>query len=149
MNPAASVRPFRADALVVDGDMIRLRGSKCGHCGALAFPPRTVCAICRRTGQEPIPLGSKGRLYTYAIVRQAPKGFPTPYVIGYVDLEEGVRVFTRVLTEPGQQLRLGMPMSLTTLTLENGTGTGPVVAYAFRPVPTDDVALTDGPAAKE
>jgi uncharacterized OB-fold protein len=133
----------------MDGDLIHLQGSKCGHCGALAFPPRTVCANCRRTGQEPIPLGSTGRLYTYAIVRQAPQGFPTPYVIGYVDLDEGVRVFTRVLTEPGQELRLSMPMSLTTVTLSDGAAAGSVVAYAFRPATKDDRDPTNGPAAKE
>lgn len=149
MNGTASARPFRADALVTDQDTIHLRGSKCGHCGALAFPPRAVCATCRRTGQEPVLLGSTGRLYTYAVVRQAPKGFPTPYVIGYVDLDEGVRVFTRVLTEPGQELRLNMPMSLTTVTLTDGTGAGPVVAYAFRPAAKDDIDPTTGPAAKE
>jgi uncharacterized OB-fold protein len=133
----------------MEGDLIHLQGSRCGHCGALAFPARAVCATCRRTGQEPIPLGSTGRLYTYAIVRQAPKGFPTPYVIGYVDLDEGVRVFTRVLSEPGQELRLNMPMSLTTFTLSDGTGAGSVVAYAFRPATKDDINPTNGPAAKE
>jgi uncharacterized protein len=149
VNAAAQARPFRADALVIDGERVYLRGSKCGHCGALAFPPRAVCAACRRTGQEPIPLGRTGRLYTFAVVRQAPKGFSTPYVIGYVDLDEGVRVFTRVLTGPDQDLRLGMPMSLTTIALEGGTGAEPVLAYAFRPAAHEDLHQTTGQTAKE
>ena len=133
MNTPASPVPFRADALEIDRDRVHLIGSRCDSCGALAFPPRQVCAKCGSTVLSRVRLGGTGRLYTYAIVRQAPKEFPTPYVIGYVDLDEGVRVFTRVITGSEQDLRLGMPMTLRPAPLPGGDGDGDTVAYAFTP----------------
>ena len=129
MNAPASPVPFRADALEIERDQVHLIGSRCDSCGALAFPTRQVCATCGSTALSRVRLGGKGRLYTFAIVRQAPKEFPTPYVIGYVDLDEGVRVFTRVVTGSEKDLRLGMPMTLRAAPLPDG-GT---VAYAFTP----------------
>jgi len=124
--------PFRADALEIEQDQVHLLGSVCASCGALAFPPRQVCAVCRSTSLRRSRLGGTGRLYTYAIVRQAPKEFPTPYIIGYVDLDEGVRVFTQVLAGPGQDLRLGMRVSVRPAPLTSTAGE-PTVAYAFAP----------------
>lgn len=131
MNMPASPVPFRADALEIECDQVHLIGSRCDSCGGLAFPPRQVCAKCGSTVLSRVRLGETGRLYTYAIVRQAPKEFPTPYVIGYVDLDEGVRVFTRVITDSEQGLRLGMPMTLRAAPLPGGDGD--TVAYAFTP----------------
>lgn len=124
--------PFRADALEIDQDQVHLLGSVCESCGAHAFPPRQVCAVCRSTSLRRARLAGTGRLYTYAIVRQAPKEFPTPYIIGYVDLDEGVRVFTQVLADPEQDLRLGMRMSVRSAPLSTATGAARV-AYAFAP----------------
>lgn len=128
-NVPGSPVPFRTDVLEIERDGVHLIGSRCDACGALACPPRRVCATCRSTELSRTRLGQKGRLYTYALVRQAPKEFPTPYVIGYVDLDEGVRIFTRVITGAEKDLRLGMPMTLRAAPLP-GTGT---VAYAFAP----------------
>ena len=132
MTEPAAPAPFRPDALEIDQDQVHLLGSVCAACGAHAFPPRQVCAVCRSTSLRRARLGGTGRLYTYAIVRQAPKEFPTPYIIGYVDLDEGVRVFTRVLARPEQDLRLGMRVSLRPALLPNASG-APTVAYAFAP----------------
>lgn len=132
MTEQASPVPFRADALEIDGDQVHLIGSSCEACGAHAFPPRQVCASCRSAELRRVRLDGTGRLYTYAIVRQAPKQFPTPYIIGYVDLDEGVRVFTRVLTGSEQDLRLGMRMTLKAAPLPAASG-GHTVAYAFTP----------------
>lgn len=132
MNAQNSPAPFRADALEIDRDQVHLLGSNCDSCGALAFPPRRVCASCGSANLRRVRLGGTGRLYTYAIVRQAPKEFATPYVIGYVDLDEGVRVFTRVITASEQDLRLGMRMSLRAAPLPSAGG-GHMIAYAFVP----------------
>jgi uncharacterized OB-fold protein len=91
-----------------------------------------VCASCRSDNLRRVRQGRTGCLYTYAIERQAPKEFPTPYIIGYVDLDEGVRVFTRVMTSSEQDLRLGMRMELRAASLTSADGSD-TVAYAFRP----------------
>jgi uncharacterized OB-fold protein len=133
MNAQTSPPPFRADTLDIDGDQIHLIGSSCDSCGARAFPQRRVCAACRSANLRQVRLGRTGRLYTYAIVRQAPKEFSTPYIIGYVDLDEGVRVFTRLITSSERDLRLGMRMTLRAALLPGGGSSGDTVAYAFTP----------------
>lgn len=139
MSAPGSPVPFRADVLEIEDDGVHLIGSRCDGCGALACPPRRVCATCRSTRLSRVRLGGSGRLYTYAIVRQAPKEFPTPYVIGYVDLDEGVRVFTRVLPGPERDLRLGMPMTLRAAPQPDGA----TVAYAFAPAGAPESAPED------
>lgn len=138
MNQSTLPQPFRGDVLEVDGDQVQLLGSRCGSCGQLAFPQRRVCANCQSAAhQEPLRLSQAGTLYTYAIVRQAPRQFPTPYVIGYVDLDEGVRVFTQIVTKQPESLRLGMRMTLTSILMESPVSGDSTVAYAFQPDAAD------------
>jgi hypothetical protein len=131
--------PFKEGVFVqaaegVDGP--RLVGSRCGRCGAHAFPKRIVCARCRAMDdQDDVLLGPSGSLYTFATVQHAPERFPTPYVIGYVDLDEGVRVFTQVETDDPAVLQLGQRMTLTIGELSGGDRGEVQLAYRFRPDP--------------
>jgi uncharacterized OB-fold protein len=58
-----------------------------------------------------VPIGRKGTLYTYTVLHQAPAGFQAPIVIGYVDLDDGIRVFTH-LKPPASDLTPGMTLTL-------------------------------------
>lgn len=74
----------------------RLLGGKCQTCGALSFPGGEVCTECLSDQVQPVELNDRGRLYTFSVVHQAPKGWSVPYVLGYVDLDEGVRVLSHI-----------------------------------------------------
>jgi uncharacterized OB-fold protein len=105
---------FRTDLFTVRDGEVRLLGSQCGVCQSLAFPKHAVCAVCLSADDPRVAeLGPGGVLYTFAIVRQAPREFPTPYVIGYVDLDQGVRVFTQIVVPKPEELRLGARMRAT------------------------------------
>jgi uncharacterized OB-fold protein len=63
-----------------------LTGSKCGNCGRLYFPPRTVCPVCHRKSigkMEPFKLKGTGEVMTFSVVHDAPSQFELqkPYVI--------------------------------------------------------------------
>ncbi len=58
-----------------------------------------------------VPIGRQGTLYTYTILHQAPEGFQPPIAVGYVDLCDGIRVFTH-LSPPSSGLTLGMTLTL-------------------------------------
>jgi uncharacterized OB-fold protein len=76
---------------------VRLIGMRCASCGTAAFPTREVCSGCGRDDAlSEIELAGEGKLYSFSEVHAAPKGFATPYVIGYVDLTEGVRVLAQI-----------------------------------------------------
>jgi len=72
----------------------KLTGSRCTVCETHYFPPRGHCVVCR-TGPErtePIELDGSGRLYSFTNLHV---GSIAPCGVGYVDLEEGVRVLAR------------------------------------------------------
>jgi uncharacterized protein len=71
-----------------------LLGSHCQRCGKWAFPPAGRCRHCQEN-VEPCSLGSTGTLYSVTTVRiRPPLGFPQPYRVAYVDLDDApLRVF--------------------------------------------------------
>jgi uncharacterized OB-fold protein len=75
---------------------LRLMGGACRACGALSFPKAQVCAECLSLDIGDRALSSEGELYSFSRVHMAPKGWDVPYVIGYVDLPEGLRVLAHI-----------------------------------------------------
>ena len=77
-----------------------LTGSRCQHCGTVAFPPARGCQSCGRSSQEPLELGGRGTVWGFTVQRFAPKSPPyvvpaggfVPFAVGYVELPEGVKV---------------------------------------------------------
>ena len=77
-----------------------LTGSRCQHCGTVAFPPARGCQSCGRHSQAPLQLGSRGTVWGFTVQRFAPKSPPyvvpeggfVPFAVGYVELPEGVKV---------------------------------------------------------
>ncbi|HSV81226.1 MAG TPA: OB-fold domain-containing protein [Ramlibacter sp.] len=109
-----------------------LVGMRCSSCGTKAFPARTVCSKCGAdTGLEPALLSPRGTLYTYSEVHIAPKDFPTPYVIGYVDLQDGVRVFGQI-EGTAATLRPDQQVETTTGVVRRRADGTPVISYKFR-----------------
>jgi uncharacterized OB-fold protein len=91
-----------------------LTGGRCSGCGQFVFPTRAFCPACLTETVAPAPLTPSGSLYSYSVVHIAPQGWQVPYVVGYVDLPEGVRVFAHI--EGGDtQLYPDMPVEFTRL----------------------------------
>lgn len=95
--------PFAPGVYTGAGATARLIGSRCGACGATAFPRQDVCPH-DGGAMANIELPRTGTLYSATVVRvKPPFGLPRPYAVGYVDLDwDGLRVFA--LLDP---LRIG------------------------------------------
>ena len=76
-----------------------LRTTRCTACARASFPPRRFCAHCGAGHTEWFTLSGSGTLYSYTTIHAAPSMFPTPYTLAIVDLDEGVRLVTRLLDE--------------------------------------------------
>lgn len=102
---------------------------RCARCRGLALGLREVCPHCLASGTiKEERIGREGMLYTATVVHQLPHGFPTSYRIGYVDVGEGIRVFSHI--DDGE----GAPRI------------GDSVKLAIRPLKTaDDGSLLNGP----
>lgn len=118
-----------------EGAAVRLHGSQCGHCGAVAFPPHPSCPACgAESGQDIVQLSPVGTLYTFSEIHVAPKGFATPYAVGYVDLPEGVRLFGQIEGGAGA-LRLDQRVAVTLGPVRTDASGRSVVSYKFRGLP--------------
>jgi uncharacterized OB-fold protein len=119
----------------VPGEGPKLIGGRCRDCQAYFFPKRYLCPHCHKEGTiEEVELSSRGKLYTYCVVRVAPEGFTAPYVLGYVDLPEGVRIFTPITDVDPSALQIGMELELVIAPLRQDTEGNDIVGYKFRPV---------------
>jgi uncharacterized OB-fold protein len=118
-----------------------LVGSRCEACGASFFPRRAVCARCRSARVATVPLGTRGTLYTYTTVHQSTPEFPTPYVLAYVDLPEGVRLLAQLVARPGE-VRIGMPVELRVEPVREADDGRSVLGY--RAYPVEEVTHGDG-----
>lgn len=113
-----------------------LIGSRCAACGQHAFPGRAICYRCQSTDQERVHLGRQGRLVTYAVSWVAPTGFEPPLIQGFVDLPEGVRLFSMIegIEPRDDALSPGDPLELTIAPLRVDEQGRAVLGYKFRPV---------------
>lgn len=94
---------------------------RCSHCGRIFWYPREMCPnptcytdarLGKDIGWEKV--STKGRLYSYSIVYEAPPGFEAdvPYVVCIVALDagQGVRMLSNLVDCPLEDIKIGMPI---------------------------------------
>jgi uncharacterized OB-fold protein len=84
---------------------------QCGDCGVMQHKPRGICATCLSSNIEHLVGSGRGVVYTYTVTNQnQAKGFADvgPYVMAYVDLDEGVRVLTNIVGCDPAEVEIGM-----------------------------------------
>lgn len=74
-----------------------LIGMKCNACQTLAFPRRAYCCACGSSDTGEASLAPQGQLYSFSTVHISATR-ETPYTIGYIDLDDGVRVMGAIAT---------------------------------------------------
>ena len=81
----------------------------CKSCGLHQFFPRVLCQHCGGTSLEWVRPSGKGEIYSYSIVRRKPE-HGGDYNVVLIDLEEGVRVMSRVQGVEPDQVSIGLPV---------------------------------------
>jgi uncharacterized OB-fold protein len=108
---------------IVDGiftwpsDKPRLIGSKCPSCGSVQFPKSNACNNPDCDHDKPpeeILLSDKGTLYSYTVhaydLREPFAYHKAPYLIGAIELPEGINVIARLATTEKEKIKIGMRM---------------------------------------
>lgn len=98
----------------------RLETTVCEDCRKLTFPPKTFCPHCWSTKVRWTALSGRGTLYSQTMIHAAPAIFreEAPYRVGIVDLEEGLRIATKVLSDAAPAL--DTPVQIVTLLYKDG-----------------------------
>ncbi|MGX7952923.1 Zn-ribbon domain-containing OB-fold protein [Tsuneonella sp. HG249] len=93
----------------------RLHFQRCSACHAWRHLPRYMCARCGSPDFTWQPSSGKGTLFSWTVTHQALHpafAADVPYVAAVVELEEGVRMATRLVgCDPGD-VTLDMPVEL-------------------------------------
>lgn len=140
--PAATARLLAPHLLSFATGRPTLLGSRCSTCDEPYFPAARGCTRCCGTDLAPCDLGARGRLWSWTVQDFQPKlpfdgGTPdgpfAPYGIGYVELDSGLKVESRLTVADPAQLRIGMPMVLTLLAYRHDADGTPLHTYAFAP----------------
>jgi uncharacterized OB-fold protein len=109
----------------------RLVVQRCAGCGALAVPPKVVCASCEGVSWSRVPLGGDGEVTSYTVIRVPPAQFAAqaPYVVTVARMVEGVSLLGRLTGVPVDAVRVGMPVRFVG-SLANADP--PVIAFRTR-----------------
>ncbi len=114
----------------------RLEAAKCKKCGAVSFPPRLVCPVCKAREFETIILADKGKIITYTIIRVPPQAFvdQAPYAVGIVELDDGVRLTGQVVDCNFEDLKIGGRVKIEFRKISQDGESG-VIYYGYKFVP--------------
>jgi uncharacterized protein len=127
--PAPAVNPETKEfwAATANG---RLLVKRCQDCDSLTWYPRAICPQCSSLHTEWLEASGRGSIYSYSVNHRgegAYQGSP-PFVLAYVELDEGPRMMTNIVEADEGDLRVGLPVEV----VFHDTGEG-VALPRFRP----------------
>jgi len=114
----------------------RLEAGKCKTCGAIYFPPRLVCAKCRSRSFETVRMNDEGALLTFTVIRVGPSQFAdqTPYAVGIVELDGGVRITAQIADCDFDKLAIGQRLRIEFRRIRKEGDAG-ILCYGYKCVP--------------
>lgn len=103
----------------------------CDVCDTVIWYPRAVCPGCGTTELTWRDLSGTGTIYSFSIARRTPGswGKVTPFVLAYVELDEGPRVMTNIVDADPESLVCGQPVRAVFDPTEEG-----MAVLRFRPI---------------
>ena len=95
----------------------------CRACGSVQYYPRGVCATCWSPDVAWTPSSGRGRVYTFTVThRTQARGFrdDLPYVLAWIELEEGVQVMSNIVGVDPVKVAIGMQVKVTFEDVKDG-----------------------------
>jgi uncharacterized OB-fold protein len=137
MSVTLSVGPLQQQSQSLASDALssdaagrpRLIGGACQSCGTRAFPFAPICSNCMSEEMQREPMSNQGTLYAYTIVHVGPKAWEKPYAIGYVDLDNGVRVFSHLRGA----VAIGQAIEIAVAEIGKNAAGAPITTFVFQP----------------
>lgn len=79
---------------------------RCGDCGRHVFFPRSICPHCWSARLDWVEPKGTGTVYSTTTVRRKPEA-GGDYDVSLIDLDEGVRLMSRVEGVPPAEVKIG------------------------------------------
>ncbi len=92
-----------------------LRIQRCATCSKAVFYPRSICPHCYANHLVWVVASGKGTVYSYTVAHQGfgPFAADVPFVVAIVELEEGVRMMSRIIDAPRERIVVGAEVRVT------------------------------------
>ena len=111
--PAPAVNPETKEfwAATAQG---RLLLKRCLDCGSVIWYPRAFCPECASLRTEWFEASGRGHVYSYTVNHRGEGAYAgaVPYVLAYVELDEGPRVMTNLVEVDEPDLAVGLPVEV-------------------------------------
>ncbi|MFF7348110.1 bifunctional MaoC family dehydratase N-terminal/OB-fold nucleic acid binding domain-containing protein [Streptomyces antimycoticus] len=92
---------------------------RCLECAAPRFPWLPGCGACGSQRWEAVEASGAGTVFSYVVMHHPPfPAFDPPYAVGLIQLAEGVRMVSGITGVPYDKLRIGMPVELEFLRVD-------------------------------
>lgn len=105
---------------------------RCRDCESIQHRPRAICAQCLSSSVEHFVATGRGRVHTYTVTHQnqmpAFRG-ADPYVLAYVELEEGPRIMTHIVGCDPEAVEIDQDVTVHFVPCKNG-----LAVPIFRPL---------------
>jgi uncharacterized OB-fold protein len=87
---------------------------RCDDCGTVIWYPRFVCPDCHSTNTSWFEASGNGTVYSYTVPRrgQGPWREAAPFIVAYVQLEEGPRILTNLVDVTPEAAEIGMAVEV-------------------------------------
>lgn len=98
---------------------------RCRDCGVVQHRPRGLCVSCLSDDIEHFVASGRGEVYTYSVVRQNQMpafAAAVPYVVSYVQLEEGPQLLTNIVGCDPDAVSIGMAVKVEFVPTPSETG---------------------------
>ena len=122
---------------------ISLRGGCCLSCGHIAYPVFSVCANCLSEECVDHKFTGKGKIYASTLMHVGPPNWKTPFVVAFVDLQEGIRVFGHVSADDTTSADIGRPVTVELKELTHSAAEPRIFTYSFRPMPSSQIEIDE------
>ena len=103
---------------------------RCDDCDLVVWFPRTHCPGCATTSLPTFRAAGGGVVYSHTIIRKVGNDYrdAVPFVVAYVELDEGPRIMTNIVGCEPEEVSVGMRVEM----VFHDTGEGNAL-YRFRP----------------
>jgi uncharacterized protein len=108
-----------------------LRLPRCDDCGAVIWYPRPLCPHCHGARATWFDASGHGSVYSFTVVRRGSGVYAdaAPYVVAYVELDEGPRVLTNIVDWANGDLRVGAAVEAVLAPVADGE---PLLRFRLR-----------------
>ena len=108
-NPAMLTTEFWEE--IKNGKLVR---PVCQDCDISFFSPQTLCPQCQSDNWKFRESSGKGSIYSFTIVHRPPdNAYPSPYIIIDVELEEGWRMYSRLIDCSPSEVKIGQAVRVS------------------------------------